>query len=618
MDAWSKTWMSAIDVEKLTPYPIQLANCDRLEKNDAVYIFDEVGCGKTISSGLMALHYLCHHRASVEKCRQQEKQTVLVITTNSMKVSGQFLNDWAEKLPFEALGFRPKWNLEFRYDVRLCNNLHSDLQCISPQYRYGLVIIDEAHLFLNEEARRYRDLVANVRAEKVVFLTATPIKRNARDDLERYVKIAQSITEKPLKESTADLLNRVTVRADGKDLICTRFDLGSPVTRYFKDVISALRKEKFQKTEGVRAMAHIWPYYAGGMGVGVREEKKKRAMLEGIEKALGEDRASRFILFVRYKDEDSPQGAPAIAAFLQANHWREWPSGQSVPRDGERYYAVVTGDTGDLSRFQEEEDHNSLPHVLILTYQKADAGVNLPGFNYVVNYHIPDNPAALEQRFGRVDRLKGQHHPQIHACYLVDPDFDLSDTNSRNFHNAQALYMKELLPVIPVRNTLITDVSIRVYREKQAWLEHTKERIRLCIKGEYGDRQLQALLEGRTDEVQPELCSFAQDEEIAKAITLIGEIHATPAEKIQWLRNKLNSVLNQFRSLDAQTLAHWEEIILATGKGREAGEDGRIGDSIFYKDDKGDLCCLSFKDCAQQIQNCGQYQGYLKMPELPG
>lgn len=616
MEAWSKEWMKDIDVEKLIPYPIQLANCDRLEKNDAVYIFDEVGCGKTISSGLMALHYLCHHRASVEERGQQEEQTVLVITTNSVKTSEQFLNDWAEKLPFEAQGFRLKRNGEFPRYVRVCNNLCSDLKDISPSRRYGLVIIDEAHMFLNGEAQRYRDLVANVRAEKVVFLTATPIKKNARDDLERYVKIARSITEKPLATGAADLLNQITVREGGKGLICAQFDPGSPVTRYFKDIISALRKENGLKSKGIRAPAHIWPYHAGGSGVDAREKEKKKAMLEGIEKALGEDSASRFIVFVRYKDEDSPQGAPQIGEFLHENGWREWDPAQIVPQVGGHYYAIVTGDTGDLSRFQGEEDPNKLPHALILTYQKGDAGVNLPGFNYVVNYHIPDSPAALEQRFGRVDRLKGQRHPKIHACYLVDPNFDLSDTSSRNFHNAQALYMQELLPIIPARNTLITDETLGLYREKQEWLERNKERVRSCIKGKYGNLQLKALLEGRAGEVQPELRSFAQDEDIAKAIQDIqGILFASEEEKIRWLRNKINAVLNRWKRLDAQTLDYWEkEIIQTIGTSGEA----EMPDHIFYKDDKGDLCELSFKNCAGQIQTCAQYQDYLRTLELPG
>ena len=68
-----RNWLNNIDLNRMTLYPIQFANCDRLDKNDAVYIFDEVGCGKTISSGLMALDYIHNHN-----------KNVLVITTNAL------------------------------------------------------------------------------------------------------------------------------------------------------------------------------------------------------------------------------------------------------------------------------------------------------------------------------------------------------------------------------------------------------------------------------------------------------------------------------------------------------------------------------------------------------
>ena len=104
-----RTWIKYIDLNCLELYPIQFANCDRLAKNDVVYIFDEVGSGKTISSGIMAMDYLYNH-----------DKDVLVITTNALVKEnaytgyGQFINDWFNKLPFQAL------NLEKR--VQVVNN----------------------------------------------------------------------------------------------------------------------------------------------------------------------------------------------------------------------------------------------------------------------------------------------------------------------------------------------------------------------------------------------------------------------------------------------------------------------------------------------------------------
>ena len=44
----NREWIKYLDPFKIELYPIQFANCDRLEKNEVVYIFDEVGSGKTI------------------------------------------------------------------------------------------------------------------------------------------------------------------------------------------------------------------------------------------------------------------------------------------------------------------------------------------------------------------------------------------------------------------------------------------------------------------------------------------------------------------------------------------------------------------------------------------
>lgn len=153
MNEISREWLKYIDISLIDIYPIQFANCDRLQKNDAVYIFDEVGSGKTISSGLMALDYLYNNSGKV-----------LVITTNALAKKGsnseygQFLTDWYGKLPFNQL------KLIERIDI--VNNHYSNL---FEKEKYGLVIVDEAQLFLNTESLRYMNLCRHIKAEKIVF-----------------------------------------------------------------------------------------------------------------------------------------------------------------------------------------------------------------------------------------------------------------------------------------------------------------------------------------------------------------------------------------------------------------------------------------------------------------
>ena len=179
MGDWKYDWVNNIRLsDNFDLFPIQYANVKRIEHNDAVYIFDEVGCGKTISAGLMALHYLNNRGGDVT-----------VITINSLiknmagREVGQFLNDWYEKLPFGQLGYKDR--------VSAVNNHYKKIKGIKET---GLLIIDEAHLFLEEDTERLKEL-KKIKAEKVVFLTATPIK-HGQSDLMGIVKLRKVCLEK--------------------------------------------------------------------------------------------------------------------------------------------------------------------------------------------------------------------------------------------------------------------------------------------------------------------------------------------------------------------------------------------------------------------------------------
>ena len=117
---WSTEWTKRLVLsDEFDVFPLQFSNINRIESNDAVYIFDEVGCGKTISAGLMALHYL-------ENAQDDSLRNVQIITINALvkpaynNGSGQFLNDWFEKLPFNVLGYSSK--------VSICNNHYRNIE----------------------------------------------------------------------------------------------------------------------------------------------------------------------------------------------------------------------------------------------------------------------------------------------------------------------------------------------------------------------------------------------------------------------------------------------------------------------------------------------------------
>lgn len=442
---YNRSWINSIDSNTLDIYPIQFANCDRLRENDAVYIFDEVGSGKTISSGLMALDYQRNHPG----------KKVAVITTNALAKPGsdsnygQFLKDWFDKLPFQTL--------ELTDRITVINNHYSNIEKLKKEGDCGLLIIDEAQLFLNDESLR-NDRLRKLRAEKIVFLTATPIKTSKRD-LHTYVSIAREILQNPqLDENWIEEIG--TEGKDADSLICSKFDETYPVTRYFKDTIMSINVKGYEKKQARRLIPQLWEYKCF-------QNNKNEVMLRKINECLADSPESRFVVFTRFVERE----AVAIGKFLEENGFSAYMD------DGnrEKTYKIVTGENNyELDKYK---GHDNLPTVLILTYQIAEQGVNLPGYNYVINYHVSAFPSALEQRFGRIDRMgkKGSMFPEINMCFLIAEDWD---TNTWNFYCAVSVYLRNLITYLPSKNTILSEEIVKKYISQKANVEKYIEKIK--------------------------------------------------------------------------------------------------------------------------------------------
>ncbi len=450
MSSWSKDWVKYIDADDdFDIYPIQFANTERIEKNPAVYLFDETGCGKTISSALMTLHYLFNNR----------EKDVLIISMPSVVSSGQLVNDY-NKLPFSLLGFEKdnQW--------KVINNWYSNIE--KQKEEWGLIIIDEAHLFLT--AKRRKEALCNLRAEKVVFLTATPVKAG-KQNLDEYTNIASQITRKELgKEWIQDL--RTVFKDDNKKVsICSTFDPARPVTRYFKDIMAAIKvadnnKGVFDFTnftkKAIRKPPIIWKYE--------NDEDRLKELIKNIKEIKESDNdsyVSRFVVFTRYIDLEQKVIEKAFnndsdKCFVEFSSQKDEDNIKRIS------YAIINAktigiDNYSLKQFGENTvgKNSNLPDVLIINYQIAEAGINLPGYNYVVNYHIPKYPAALEQRFGRIDRMgekNGTKYDSINMAFLLRNNY--MDIYTQNFYCAIYLFLDCLITNMPSKNTILTETMI--------------------------------------------------------------------------------------------------------------------------------------------------------------
>ncbi len=514
------------DKDSLKMFPLQFANCDRLAVNDCVFIFDEVGSGKTISSGLMALDYLCNH----------PQERVLVITTNSLVKKGtegadewtckygQFKGKWFRYLPFEELRYQDR--------VEVINNNWSIIKKISTE-KYGLIIIDEAHVFLNMDAKRTRYLKKmQCSPNKMVFMTATPIKE-MWPDLYKYIDIAVALMGKEKEEkiwSEASWMEKILKRVTNKDasienvreaLLYDSFDPLHPISRYFKDTIRCLEAKEegveYNKHVAKRQPAELW-WCEEREG---KQESKYETLVRKILKIRGteieEQQPDRFIVFTRLKEDSTSEknrmhgemgtgvyledgSAKNLGAYLAGVKdengnvlFKEFVKNESCIESRVLTYKVVTGDAPEeLQAFTELE--GNLPDVLIITYQIAEQGVDLPGYNYVVNYHISAFPSALEQRFGRVDRLNSKHE-KIHMCYLLSKA--VNGRNEENLWMAVCLYLHELIPYYPTKNAILSEEIFenyyksgmqRAYEKEIERLIKDKEKMQTFLKSAHMER----------------------------------------------------------------------------------------------------------------------------------
>ena len=607
-----REWINYVDPEKVTLYPLQFANCDRLQKNDVVYIFDEVGCGKTISSGIMALDYLKHN----------PNKKVLVITVNALvkhekdKKHGAFLSKWYEKLPFDdykaTIGRSNSIIDANRFDITIVNNWNTSFK---EGMKYGLVIIDEAHIFLNPKAARYKNLVTYVRADKVVFLTATPVKRGV-DDLKIYTEIAENILNKEI-EPRPDINWITSLSCTGKksdELICSAFNLDLPVTRYFKDTIQNLTIDDYQKINRQRRIPQIWGYSG-------RLQGKNKALLDNINKVLKEEKESKFVVFVHKVQDEAYQ----LADFLGKNGFTICPKNNSLLAAktcheiccSTRSYAVVTGDNSyDLEKYSSEV---GVPTVLILTYQIAEQGVDLPGYNYVINYHISAFPSSMEQRFGRIDRLnkvlkneKGEDLPradfaEITMCFLLATDgFYEYGSNNVNFSRASYGYAKDMLSSLPSRNAFLTENIMGFMSEEKNALNISGYAHKLNnIFKSTSLHELYSCLLSKSDSVTEQklapLIDFLEENHI--------EIDEDDTEKS--FQAKVLEALNV--ELECEDAPGYKEYKFCSDKNNFY----KNSDNIFYftgRDDDGSylLNVTSAKECSEMIQNSEDYKKYVQ------
>lgn len=535
----------------------QLLAAQRIEEHDVVYIFDEVGCGKTTSSSIAMAQVM------VNAEERGEYAKILVFT--ALNVCKQFCNDVIDTLTdatsghlysnkvlvmgyYEGSDYKNYsfYNIEKaiqdnRHVICIVNDspdaVYEILHTRTKEYKWDLLVIDEAHNIMcnsyEQTSFRYRYIspgfqnhkpileayidfqkkvatmgdwerrnaygrtqspknqlrtIANQtlsflcnygNASKIMFLTATPTKYDSDFDILHYAYTACCV----LNHGTSNFIACLEHLADylpNFDWIEDYYSIhpSSPDSKVkedkVKEAIGLMEKSNTSLSfkEITRSLSRN---QKNKCEIGFKERRIDLwNMEEGIQNihSLIQENAdksnsklpNRFIIFVSKESEGNKLMQllfPAATEFPNCEyHWEIPSSTGSAYRASCLFVMNKFGNKDQLNIINgnRSDDSVKIPDILIVNYQIAEVGINLPTFNYVINYNISPNYGRLEQRFGRIDRL-GTKYETLNNIFLLDEENVLYQS-----HLFAALYSYvdmitkkqkfSLIKPIPVKNLL--------------------------------------------------------------------------------------------------------------------------------------------------------------------
>ena len=448
-----ETLMSLNAARHLQPLDYQLKTARHVLMNlrGRALLCDEVGMGKTVEAGLIALEYIL--RGLVRR--------VLVLTPPSL------VEQWQEEM-------RSKFNLDFVVYDSAEFKAHPDPWATFPRIiasidtakreskqeqvlatPYDLVIVDEAHHLKKQRSQAYQ-LVSRLKKKYILLLTATPVE-NDLEELFNLITLlfpgqletATSFKRKyitrgdPLKpkntETLKQLIREVMVRNRRSE---TGAIAGSRSADMIRIELTPEEKAFYQ-----RLTVFVRGYYRAG------EDKAQVGVHAFVLKILQREAGSSIeaVLPTLHKmaaNEDYPESLRGVLAALarQAGNVPRRAKVEALlkllPRiqgkiiiftgftETQRHLVLALRAVGltvaELHsglRRQEKEEQVLLfageADILVST-ETGSEGRNLQFANNIINYDLPWNPMRIEQRIGRIHRIGQEKDVHIYNFSAVD------------------------------------------------------------------------------------------------------------------------------------------------------------------------------------------------------
>lgn len=399
-----------------------------------VLLADEVGLGKTIEAGMALKEYLM--RGMVKR--------VLILTPATL------VGQWEEEM-------RTKFDVEFAtsYDgllrrdpevfwsqprviASIATARRAEHHQLLAAQHYDLVVVDEAHHLKNRQTQNWK-LVNALQKRFLLLLSATPVQNSLVElynlltllkpgifKTEKEFRQSYMTTGKPRvpanRERMRDLMRDVMIR-NTRSLVDVRLPLRHAVTVRLDPTAEEAEaytelNRLVQETYAAQAMPHRLALRHLLSSAGSTPATAARAITRFASKSLaGRNRKQWRDLAEHYETlaHSGPTAKEkALLELLTRNpeekkivfvHHHETLErlSQLMEKDAMpfvRFEGALSGPEKDeaIARFQRD-----VP--LLLSTESGGEGRNLQFCNTLVNFDLPWNPMAIEQRIGRIHRI---------------------------------------------------------------------------------------------------------------------------------------------------------------------------------------------------------------------
>ncbi|MBS3079066.1 DEAD/DEAH box helicase family protein [Candidatus Pacearchaeota archaeon] len=413
------------------------------EFNGNALLADEVGLGKTITTGLILKE--CIERGFVKR--------VLILTPPSLV--DQWVAELKEKFEID-FGIIENENDWEKYNLAIAsidrvksydreNKKFKHEQC--HNISWDLLIVDEAHKLKDRRTTRWK-FVDKIQKKRFLILTATPfqndlielynllhlLKRGHLGTVNQFKGQFLDRGNKRIPINPRDLkrkLDEVMVRRKRSETTVSYMkriprivsvELSKEETEIYEDICELLKTRYFgvngDKINGKLAIYAILPKITSSsisaietltnisnnekyhndtkqfaLGIvekykNLKKDSKIEKLIEIVDELLKEDRNQKILIYTKH-----PTTLRYISEKLKPYNLKVLEFMGGIDREGK---------TAIIKEFKESAN-------ILISTETGCEGLNFQFCHNIINYDLPWNPMSVEQRIGRIDRI-GQNH----------------------------------------------------------------------------------------------------------------------------------------------------------------------------------------------------------------